>query len=191
MCPRVQLTLHSLSKVRLFCCTTSPTYFWIDLTNLDLDLFDTLNLPYSKDCAPIPTLEIQADTYTDHFEATTLQPSLSTFPNPEPAAVPSHTVLLQQTTPTVNHSASSLLTQSTSRQLEPNSSKSGDRCARCAFAYCQQRHTCPGQGNRKKCHSEDAAHSLADGKKCRWSEDKIEREILRRETEARVPSMTG
>ncbi|KAJ7202516.1 hypothetical protein GGX14DRAFT_570623 [Mycena pura] len=66
----------------------------------------------------------------------------------------------------------------------------GDRCAHCAFAYCQQRHTCPGRGNRKKCHSEDAAHRLPDGKKCRWSEDKIEQEILRREAEARVPSMT-
>ncbi|KAJ7204383.1 hypothetical protein GGX14DRAFT_646836 [Mycena pura] len=167
-----------------------------DLTNLDLDLLDTLNLPCSKDCPPIPTLAIQSETDTAQFKsihaAATLQPSLSTLPNPEPTAVPlPRAVLFQQSMLMVNHSVPSVLTESTSRQSEPDSSKSGDRCARCAFAYCQQRHTCPGRGNRKKCHSEDAAHSLPNGKKCRWSEDKIEREILRREAEAHVPSMTG
>ncbi|KAJ7215023.1 hypothetical protein GGX14DRAFT_696572 [Mycena pura] len=160
-----------------------------ELTNLDLNLLDTLNIQRSKDAPPIPTSTPESEGTVEQSESihlhATLQVNLTQLPTPQPASAPSRVVALQQTMLTNDGSASMLI------QPTPDTSKPGDRCARCAFAYCRQRHTCPGRGNRTKCHSEDAAHQLSDRKKCRWSEEKIEREIARREAERHEPSVTG
>ncbi|KAJ7217246.1 hypothetical protein GGX14DRAFT_391054 [Mycena pura] len=146
-----------------------------DFKNLDLTVLDTLNLMCPHDAAPIPTsstttellamslnslnMVIDPSEYIGNSSAVQLGRPLTmqvSEPTPTPVAASQQATL-------VTEQSTALLSIGPSSTSLPDSDPSKRR------------------GNRSQCHSADAAHNIPASKKCRWSEEKILKEIARRE----------